>query len=80
MARQNPAKPVGGPPTCEICKRTIDIRNENSYYYKVAGWTKKRAGGGTNSIRLTEALNLFAHRTCVDLAADGIHIRQGSLL
>jgi hypothetical protein len=55
--------------TCAICGRTMDIAEENrngGHYFRVAGWTKKRAQGGANAIKLAEYPQEFAHKMCVE--------------
>lgn len=76
--REHHYKP-GGPVKCDICKRTIDPQARNIFRL-VTGWVQKRAGGGTNTVRLPSEHDIWAHKTCVDLAASGISSQQESLM
>ena len=61
---------------CELCGKSVDPAVADRY---VSGWERSRSAGGTNAIRLREPQERFAHRVCVDLAASGINVAQGTL-
>jgi hypothetical protein len=64
--------------TCIFCgKEGIDPERD---YRKVSGFTKRRVGGGTNALKLTENHDEWAHRLCVDMQAKGNNIGQESLI
>lgn len=41
-------------------------RSGRSFYFRVEGWTRKRAQGGANAVRLPTYPQEFAHKMCVE--------------
>lgn len=77
MARQQDVKVF----LCELCHKPIDSRKlaaDENVYRKATGWTRRRAQGGANAIRLAVYHEEFAHKTCVELTASGV-MNQGGM-
>lgn len=62
---------------CDLCGGDLDIRADGVHQW-TAGWVMQRAGGGGHAIRCVDRARRWAHRGCVDRAADGL-LDQGTL-
>lgn len=58
---------------CEKCGNPIP--DPDNHYQYTTGWTKRRAQGGTNALRLKQTEERFRHRVCVEQD----HLGRGSL-
>jgi hypothetical protein len=55
---------------CRYCDAKIDSETPGVYQY-VKGWERRRAGGGTNAIRLPERVMMFACHACIEAHVRG---------
>lgn len=61
---------------CDYCGDPVDGSSGSGNYKKVEGWVRLRTGGGANEVALRRDLEMYMHKTCMDLRRQGIHPNQ----
>lgn len=64
---------------CSQCTRQVDERQE-TVWFKVTGWEKKRDQGGTNHLALRRPQDEYMCDRCMEALRNGISPQQESLL
>lgn len=65
---------------CALCGEHIRPGyDQKNAYRHASGWTRNRASGGTNALRLQKNSDKWAHSECVDRAARTGHATQGQM-
>jgi hypothetical protein len=60
---------------CHYCHETVDIRQHGVAQW-TEGWVEARTGGGAHAIRMPVKHMRFAHKWCIDTAANRKDVGQ----